>query len=131
MTTGTAARDTQSLRVDAMLLSMMSDVPDRPTHIFEDLRHRRLRLGHMVDRQNGVPSAQQGGGHPGAEAIRTGFPTPADHQGHSEPVGILGLDHVVREFMAVALPVGHPLNRGERRMVVEPYSGSQCRQSQD
>lgn len=26
---------------------------------------------------------------------------------------------------------GHPLNLGERRMVVEPYSGSQCRQSQD
>ena len=53
-----AASDTQSLRVDAVVSSMMSDVSDRPTHVLEDLGHRGLRLRHVIDGQDGIPPAQ-------------------------------------------------------------------------
>jgi len=53
-----AAGDAQTLGVDAMVLSMMSDVSDRPTHVLEDLGHRGLRLRHVIDGQDGVPPAQ-------------------------------------------------------------------------
>ena len=66
---GAATGDTEAIGIDAVLVGVVADEAHGAIDVFDNLHDRRLGLREVGGRQHRVTAPQQGGHHPGVEAV--------------------------------------------------------------
>ena len=88
MSAGTAADDSQLIRVDLVIGRMMPDESHGSQHIVNDLTDQAFRLGNVLHGKDRVSSSQERSKQERSDGPRPGLPATAHHQDDTRAVVI-------------------------------------------